>query len=113
MYGLGCLVSPFVASPVASANLPSQWNLFYLFPLGLSVLNLALVLVAFRDKLGVVRRRARGGEEAAESSGRNATAMMEVRQMLKLRNLWLLSLFFFFHLGAATTTGGTLFSFSL
>lgn len=102
-----------MASPVAGANVPSRWYLFYLFPLGLSVLNLGLVVVAFRDGLGMVRGRAGGAEERAEGNMGNSGAMVEVKRMLKLRNLWLLSLFFFFHLGAATTTGGMSYSISI
>ncbi|KAJ5421131.1 hypothetical protein N7465_003650 [Penicillium sp. CMV-2018d] len=50
MYMAGCLVGPFVATGVASANADSKWYLFYLFPLGVGVANLAFVGVSFRDR---------------------------------------------------------------
>lgn len=36
MYGAGMLVSPFVAT---AAAVRGKWELFYLFPLGLGVVN--------------------------------------------------------------------------
>ena len=103
MYGLSCTVSPFVATAVASADVPSKWNLFYLFPLGLGLLNVILVLVAFRDSL----RRRKVNEMSEElAQGRNRKAMTEVREITKLKAVWLLSMFFFFYLGVSITAGG-------
>jgi fucose permease len=96
MYGVGLFISPFVATAVASST--PRWMLFYLFPLGLSVVNLTGVLVAFRDVMGMKKE---SGEE-----GRNRSAMMEIRQMMKIRTVWIISLFFFFHLGVGFTAGG-------
>jgi len=106
MYGLGLLVSPFVGTAVATSNMPSRWTLFYLFPLGLSVLNLVLVLVAFRDSVNMTRRDARSADLGNQPGGRNRSAMQEVRHMMKLTDLWVFSLFFFFYLGVCTTSGG-------
>jgi fucose permease len=103
MYGFGLLVSPFVATAIAG-NGARRWELFYLFPLGLSVLNLGLVLVAFWESVGMVKRGE--ADETEGESGRNKNAWKEVRQMLKMKDLWILSLFFFFHLGVGTTSGG-------
>lgn len=100
MYGLGCLVSPFVATAVASSTSNSRWTLFYLFPMGLSMLNVSLVIVAFWGEIGLVKR----GQ--VEGEGRSRLAMKEVRMMMKVRNIWLISLFFFFHLGVGMTAGG-------
>jgi len=100
MYGFGLLVSPFVATAIAG-NGARRWELFYLFPLGLSVANLALVIVAFWDSVAIVQRGVGEGE-----TGRNKNAWKEVRQMLKMKDLWILSLFFFFYLGVGTTSGG-------
>ena len=43
---------------------------------------------------------------AEERSGRNQSAMKEIKQVMKVRNLWLISLFFFFYLGVSMTAGG-------
>ncbi|KAJ5561841.1 Major facilitator superfamily domain general substrate transporter [Penicillium sp. DV-2018c] len=61
MYMAGCLVGPFIATAVASANAgeqqESKWALFYLFPVGMGVLNFVAVGVAFRDRMGLLRGR--------------------------------------------------------
>ena len=106
IYGLGCLVSPFVATPIASSN-PPRWMLFYLFPLGLSVVNLVSVMIAFRESVRFIGRQP-GAEE--QSVGRNKNAMEEVRQVLKTRDLWIISLFFFLYLGVSVATGGEKFN---
>lgn len=122
MYMAGCLVGPFVATAVASAGAVSRWYLFYIFPLGLGVANLALVLVAFRSTVGRVPRK---GATAISSSSphaadtvavgedepptsRNKAAAALIKSTLRTPSVWLLSLFFFFFLGAAITAGGWL-----
>lgn len=101
MYGLGCFVSPFIATAIASGH-PSRWMLFYLFPLGLSVVNLASVVLAFRDSTIVIGRK----RDETGQSGRNTNAMKEVQQVLKLRDLWIISLFYFLYLGVSFAAGG-------
>ncbi|KAL4976865.1 major facilitator superfamily domain-containing protein [Aspergillus desertorum] len=49
MYMGGCLVGPFVSTAVASSGRTSHWELFYTTPLGMGVVNLVLVWVAFRE----------------------------------------------------------------
>ncbi|KAJ5418762.1 uncharacterized protein N7487_002312 [Penicillium crustosum] len=102
MYMAGCLVGPFVATGVASANVDSKWYLFYLFPLGVGVANLAFVGVSFRDRMATptVLRGERGGRTASKS------ALKEIKDTLSTPGVWLLSLFFFFFLGASITAGG-------
>jgi fucose permease len=111
MYGFGCLVAPFVATAIASAHVPSRWTLYYTFPLGLSVINLTFVLFSFRESVRMIKSTTSEEtlppeETATQASGRNKSAMDELRQMMKLRNLWLISIFFFFYLGVGTTAGG-------
>ena len=103
MYGLGCTVSSFVVTAVATANMPSRWNLFYLFPLGLGLANLVLVLVAFRKSVGRMKSDARPEEDV---QSRNKKAVAEVHEISKLKAVWLLSMFFFFYLGVSITAGG-------
>jgi fucose permease len=117
MYGFGLFVAPFVATAVASAQIPSKWTLFYIFPLGLSVINLIFVLFSFRESVRMIKQDTtsepcppEGTSTAqgtiAEPRDRNKSAMEELRQMMKLRSVWLISLFFFFYLGVGTTAGG-------
>lgn len=107
MYMAGCLTGPFVATAVASAGEVSQWYLFYLFPLGLGVINLAWVLVAFRDSLALKRKPAAPAEGDGEGeTSRNEGAFKLIKETLGSRSVWLISLFFFFFLGAALTASG-------
>ncbi|KAJ5789947.1 uncharacterized protein N7518_006958 [Penicillium psychrosexuale] len=87
MYMAGCLVGPFVATGVASANVDSKWYLFYLFPLGVGVVNLAFVGVSFRDRMATptVLRSERGGRIASNS------ALKEIKDTLSTPGVWLLS----------------------
>lgn len=105
MYGFGCLISPFVATAIASAQTPSRWTLFYIFPLGLSVINLTAVTIIFRESVNMVKSTS-STDAVIQRAARNKSAVEEVRQMLKQRNIWLISLFFFFSLGVGTTSSG-------
>lgn len=116
LYMAGCLVAPFVATPIASAGETSRWYLFYTFPVAIGVVNLALTCFAFRDtiKIGGLRK----GKRAAGASGttegtplgsdveekENASQLM--KRALSTKALWSISLFFFFLLGASITASG-------
>ncbi|RAH53743.1 MFS transporter [Aspergillus piperis CBS 112811] len=109
MYMAGCLVGPLVATAVASANRQSQWNLFYVFPLGLGLINLILVLVAFRDSMSVHHSSEAVQSDDPRASGQNSRgtrAVREIKDTLRVPAVWLTSLYFFFFLGAAITAGG-------
>ena len=106
MYGLGLLVAPFVATAIASKSTNSRWALFYLFPLGLSMINLVSVSFAFWDSLNMIESISEATDTSLEQRGRNKSALKEVRDLLGLRDVWLISLFFFFYLGVGTTAGG-------
>lgn len=105
MYMGGCLVGPFVSTAVASANHPSHWTLFYTVPLGLGCVNLTLASVAFHDRVGFKKRETTSAADIPEAS-RHQDALSEIRRTLLTPGVWLLSLYFFFFLGAAITAGG-------
>ncbi|OMP88699.1 Bypass of stop codon protein 6 [Diplodia seriata] len=104
MYSGGCLVGPFVSTAIASADTPSRWSLFYTFPLGLGVMNLILCVIAFWDSLAIKAKRP-GNTESGEGS-RNEGALLQIKETLKTPSVWLLSLFYFFYLGAVITASG-------
>ncbi|KAE8449387.1 hypothetical protein EG329_008288 [Mollisiaceae sp. DMI_Dod_QoI] len=110
-YGLGLLISPFVATAVAvkTQHTEGRWMLFYLFPLSLSILNFVLVLLAFRDSVHLKKDQQQDSE--TEIEGRSRVAATEVKQMFKIRSLWVFCLFFFFYLGVCTTSGGWIVEF--
>lgn len=105
----GCLVGPLIATAVGSTTSQSQWCLFYIFPLGIGVVNAALIGVAFRDRFAPYHlkkfRAVSSSAEVAESTGK--AAWREIKVTLSIPGVWLLSLFFFFFLGATITAGGT------
>lgn len=132
MYMLGCLTGPFIATPVASNT---KWYLTYAVEAGLGAINLAFVLLAFgadmlkdRKTHQTARREEGSGTELGQVSGgsrpgstnattdnessndgtraRNKQAFEEIKQALRLRSVWLLSLFYFFYLGAVITVSG-------
>ena len=105
MYALGALVSPFVATPIAS-SMQSKWSMFYLFLVGLGVINIVGVVLAFRDSIRILPRSlsASGNDHAR---GRSVEALHGMVKILHLRVVWILSLFFFFMLGVGITAGGT------
>ncbi|KAL2427300.1 hypothetical protein ABEF95_011395 [Exophiala dermatitidis] len=128
MYMLGCLTGPFIATPLASHT---HWHYTYAAEAGLGVLNLAFVAGAFGSDMFADSKRKRktafeaardGNAEIAASApdgassecqqqdtapgSRNVQALNEIRQTLKLRAVWLVSMFFFFFLGAVITAGG-------
>ena len=107
MYMAGCLVGPFVSTGIASADTPSRWNLFYTFPLGLGAVNIVLVCVAFRDSVRLLKGASGDPEQpSTKENSRNRGAITIINRTLRLSSVWLLSLFYFFYLGASITAGG-------
>lgn len=111
MYMAGCLTGPLVATAVASAGEISRWYLFYLFPLGLGVVNLIWVLGAFRDNLRLTQNETADtagpeGQGAEGKGSRNKGAFELIKKSLGSRSVWLISLFFFFFIGVALTASG-------
>ncbi|OJJ98600.1 hypothetical protein ASPACDRAFT_44233 [Aspergillus aculeatus ATCC 16872] len=119
MYMAGCLVGPLVATAVASAGTTTQWNLFYLAPLGLGVLNLAFVLTAFHNQLAIKSATSDPSPEGSRdgphsnSHSKSRRALVEIKNTLRMPTVWLASLYFFFFLGAAITAGGWMVEYSV
>ncbi|KAL4892236.1 major facilitator superfamily domain-containing protein [Aspergillus ambiguus] len=105
MYMAGCLVGPFVSTAVASSGGYSRWNLFYTAPLGLGVVNMLLALVAFRDLIGL-RQATEEGPTTTPAESRKHNAIREMQKTVSSLSVWMVSLYFFFFLGAVITAGG-------
>lgn len=103
MYMAGCLVGPFVSTAVAGTGTEEtpRWFLYYVFPLGLGIVNLVWCMYAFRDSLKLKKRAVKG-----ESGKEGEDAWEIVKATLTTPSVWLLSAFFFFYLGAVLTAGG-------
>ena len=105
MYMAGCLAGPFIATAVASSGSQTTWQFFYTAPLGLGVLNLILVGFAFREWITI--KRSVPSADSTPSTSREQNAKTEMRKTVSTPKVWLLSLYFFFVLGAIITAGGT------
>ncbi|KAL6812318.1 major facilitator superfamily domain-containing protein [Trichoderma camerunense] len=105
MYALGGLVGPLISTAIATAEEDREggWRTVYYVTLGTSALNLIAVALAFRDTLFLMKSQS---AEAQREERRNKEALEEVGQLLKLKNVWLMSAFYFFQSGAWSTSGG-------
>ncbi|KAL6407773.1 hypothetical protein AUP68_08797 [Ilyonectria robusta] len=121
MYMAGCLCGPFVATATAASGEHSRWYLFYCFPLGIGLVNVALVFTAFRDSVGFKKTQSpsvptnsidaetavdAGQTPSSATTLKNDTASALIKETLKTRSVWLLSLFYFCYLGAVLTASG-------
>lgn len=70
---------------------------------------MVIVGVSFHDRMKLSPKRktaAAGPDTESESESTGRTAWKETKIILSMKSVWLLSLFFFFFLGAAITAGG-------
>ncbi|GAP89152.1 putative MFS transporter [Rosellinia necatrix] len=109
-YALGTFIGPLIATAIANSAdslAIDGWKRVYFVLIGVSVLNVAGVMIAFRDTL---YKRLNAGSES-RSQKRNQRALVAMTKLLKSKTLWLLSMFYFFHLGATFTAGGWVVEF--
>jgi fucose permease len=109
MYALGSLVSPFVATTIASRLSNERWQLCYLFLVGVGTINLVTVPLAFRSSLKMRKQPIVAGENEPEANGktsRSKAATKDIKNTLKSPPVYFLSLFYFFMLGVGITAGG-------
>lgn len=126
MYALGCLIGPLVATAIATntngaglsgnadaVNGGNGWKKVYFILIGIGAVNLAGVAVSFADSLWIWGREETADVEGAVAGGvevqrkRNTRmAFQEMGELLKVRDVWIISLFYFFELGAWFTSSG-------
>lgn len=105
MYGLGMLISPLAATTLATES--PHWNYFYWIIMGFGIFSSILALVAFKDNTlkKVITSRRTGAGSGSEELGKRP--MRNLLGALKLKAMWIVSLFYFCYLGAILTIGGT------
>jgi fucose permease len=96
MYALGTLVSPFVATGIASA-IPNQWALFYLYLVGIGIITTTSVAIVFRNSFKHTARRSSNEVHPSADSSRSKMANTLIKTTLK---------FYFFMLGTGVTASG-------
>ncbi|KAI2641859.1 MFS general substrate transporter [Hypomontagnella submonticulosa] len=116
-YALGCFIGPLIATAIATnTNATDGWKRVYFVLIGICVLNVAGVMVAFRDTLWSRLHHADGATtttntNSSSSNHKNRAAMVGMARLMRSKPLWLLSLFYFFSLGAGFTAGGWVVEF--
>ncbi|KAF3064913.1 Bypass of stop codon protein 6 [Daldinia childiae] len=113
-YALGCFIGPLIATAIATSTNTMAidgWKRVYLVLIGISVVNVAGVVVAFRDSLWSRLNAAPTTTDTVLRQKRNRAAMTDMARLLKSKTLWLISMFYFFELGANFTAGGWVVEF--
>ncbi|KAF9881257.1 putative mfs transporter protein [Colletotrichum karsti] len=107
-YAAGLLVGPLVATAIASKGGMTggveSWRAVFFALIGIAFVNVVGVLVGFRDSLWQRGMHKRSNDPG--NSGRSRAAIEELKQTVKSKALWLLSLAYFLQLGAIFTAGG-------
>ncbi|RYP12563.1 hypothetical protein DL767_011221 [Monosporascus sp. MG133] len=109
-YALGCFVGPMIATAIANSPNSmgiSGWKRVYIVLVAISLVNQVGVAVVFKDSLWS-RLRVAGNSRTQK---RNRAAFRETAGVLKLKTLWIISMFYFFNLGAVMTAGGWVVEF--
>ncbi|KAJ3041597.1 hypothetical protein HK097_002234 [Rhizophlyctis rosea] len=103
MYGVGLLLGPPIATAVASNS--RDWRFTYAVLIGLGIVNFGIVIGAFWGmvKIGKKSEEGNGGE------GKKATK--NLRSALGSKVVWIMSLFYFFYLGAVISLSGWIVEF--
>lgn len=113
MYALGTLVSPFVATAIASSA-GHRWPLFYIYLVGIGAINALAVAIMFRDTLQIHPRATATADAqgvSSEHTSRSKRANHDILTTLKSPPVYLLSLFYFFMLGTGITASGWVVEF--
>lgn len=120
-YALGCFVGPLIATAMATSSSSSLreertaavegWRQVYFVLIGLGVCNVAGVAVAFGDSLWSTTMRGGDAMPGPGRRGRNKLAFQEMASLLGGKTIWIISLFYFFELGAWFTASGWVVEF--
>ncbi|KAK8109614.1 Major facilitator superfamily domain- general substrate transporter [Apiospora kogelbergensis] len=117
-YALGCFLGPLVATGFATAKRTAAapvdgWRMVYFVFIGIGVLNMVGVAMAFQDSLWSKQNipSTTTTNNEPRQKGTTRAAFQEMSVLLRSKSLWLLSLFYFFNLGALLTAGGWVVEF--
>ncbi|TGO70472.1 hypothetical protein BELL_0721g00040 [Botrytis elliptica] len=117
-YSVGCLLGPLAVTGIATAK-PVHWMESYGALAGVAGLNVCVVAWAFARDVVTKTRHDQDSEEQGEGSdqsdhARRGNAMWrDIGEVLREKSVWIISFFFFFHLGSVITIGGWLVTYLL
>ncbi|KAF7951236.1 uncharacterized protein EAE97_002787 [Botrytis byssoidea] len=114
-YSVGCLLGPLAVTGIATAK-PVHWMESYGALAGVAGLNVCVVAWAFARDILIKTRHDQDSEEPGEQSdhARRGNAMWrDIGEVLRDKSVWIISFFFFFHLGSVITIGGWLVTYLL
>ncbi|KAI5796862.1 major facilitator superfamily domain-containing protein [Pyronema domesticum] len=97
LYGVGALISPLVATRIATTT--SHWEWFYAVLLGTAGVNVVCITAAFWEGIG------KGAQGAKERANKDLSKTVQNRTVL------LMSAFFFLYVGTEVTAGGWVVEF--
>ncbi|KAF7951286.1 hypothetical protein EAE96_006608 [Botrytis aclada] len=110
-YSVGCLTGPLTVTAIVSAK-PVHWMESYGALAAVAGLNVCLVAWAFARELVIKTGHDQNNEDQGEEDkqsdhARRGNAMWrDIGEILRMKSVWIISLFFFFHLGSGITIGG-------
>ncbi|KAF7884190.1 uncharacterized protein EAF02_004526 [Botrytis sinoallii] len=117
-YSVGCLLGPLAVTGIATVK-PVHWMESYGALAGVAGLNVCVVAWAFARDIVTKTRHDQDSEEQGEESeqsdhARRGNAMWrDIGEVLREKSVWIISFFFFFHLGSVITIGGWLVTYLL
>jgi fucose permease len=111
-YGLGCMVGGLVSAAVAGGG-QGWWARYYWVVLGVGAANAGLVASSFGSQWFKHEAHSENDDETEpqvhdETSNKSKLALDGLKQALRNKIVWVVSLFYFFHLGVVITAGGSI-----
>ena len=97
IYGVGALVSPLIATRIASTT--PHWNYFFCILVGCASINVALLGYAFRKGMG------------SPLPGARDRAGTDLHKTITNKTVIIMSAFFFLYVGTEVTAGGWVVEF--
>ncbi|KAH8664034.1 major facilitator superfamily domain-containing protein [Xylariales sp. PMI_506] len=108
-YAFGTFVGPLIATAISTTSNSGSvigWRRTYFFLIGIGLLNVAGVATTFKDTLWTLQRLTK-----PRSPRNSKLAVRDLIEPLRLKAVWIISLFYFFELGCWMTAGGWVVEF--
>lgn len=111
LYGVGALVAPLAAIPFAEQRNGLPFSFFYFITLGISLSTTAAVVLTFRLQPDSLVDLGAATEDLAPTEKKYSTQSAALGEVLRNRNVWVLSAFTLLYVGSEVSIGGWTSSF--